>query len=191
MTRRKIAAGTAGLALMAAGGVAAVSASGNGSAESSATNLAVVKQKFSLEMRPNRYIKDTMRFNRDVYRVNSGGTLRVVNNKPQEGPHTVSLVRKRDLPTTANEAFNNCRACNALGQAHGADPNSDAPPRFAFVENGEGQNDPANFDRPGDSGVTGPRKGSSFEVPVTAAAGTTRYMLCIIHPWMQAKLKVE
>ena len=93
MTRRKKAAGTAGRALMAAGGVAAVSASGNGSAESSATNLAVVKQKFSLEMRPNRYIKDTMRFNRDVYRVKSVVTLRVVNNKPQEGPHSVSLVR--------------------------------------------------------------------------------------------------
>jgi hypothetical protein len=190
MTKRKIVAGTAGLALMAAGGVAAVSASGNGPAESSATNLAVVKQKFSLQMEPNRYIKDTLRFNKDVYRVNSGGTLRVVNNKPQEGPHTVSIVKKRDLPKTAQQAFN-CKVCNAIFKAHGADPNDEGPPKFAFVENGKGQNDPANFNKPGDSGVTGPRKGNSFEVPVTAAAGSTRYLLCAIHPWMQAKLKVE
>ena len=190
MTNKKIVAGTAGLALMAAGGVAAVSASGSGSAETSATNLAVVKQKFSLEMKPNRYIKDTMRFNKDVYRVNSGGTLRVVNNKPQEGPHTVSIVKKRDLPKTAQQAFN-CKACNAFFKAHGADPNDEGPPKFSFVENGKGQNEPASFDRPGDSGVTGPRKGSSFEAPVTAPAGTTRWFVCALHPWMQAKLKVE
>ena len=190
MTNRKIVAGTAGLALMAAGGFAAVSASGSGSAESSATDLAVVKQKFSIEMRPNRYIQDNMRFNKDVYRVNSGGTLRVVNNKPQEGPHTVSLVRKRDLPTTAQEAFN-CQPCNTFFEAHGADPNDEKPPRFPFVEDGKGQKDPSNFNRPGDSGVTGPEKGNSFEVPVTAPAGSTRFFVCAIHPWMQAKLRVE
>ena len=190
MTNRKIAAGTAGLALMAAGGIAAVSASGSGSAESSATNLAVVKQKHPLKFKANRYIQDGLRFNKDTYEVNSGGTLRVVNNKASEGPHTVSIVRKRDLPSNIGEVFN-CRACNAIYEAHGVDPNDEGPPRFNFVENGEGQNDPANFDRPGDSGVTGPRKGSSFEVPVTAAAGTTRWFLCAVHPWMQAKLKVE
>ena len=37
-----------------------------------ATDMAVVKQKFSLEMKPNRYIQDNMRFNKDVYRVNVG-----------------------------------------------------------------------------------------------------------------------
>jgi plastocyanin len=188
MTRRKIAAGTAGLALIAAGGVAAVGASG--AANSAATDAVVVKQKFSYEMKPNRYIQDNMRFNKDVYRVNSGGTLKLVNNKPQEGPHTVSLVKRRDLPRTANQAFN-CKVCNALGKAHGADPNGEEPPEFAFVENGRGQRTPADFDKAGDSGITGPDKGDSFTVDVTAAPGTTRYMLCLLHPWMQAKLKVE
>ena len=188
MTNRKIAAGAAGLALVAAGGVAAVGASGADTAV--APETAVVKQKFSIEMKPNRYIKDNMRFDRDVYRVQSGGTLRVVLNKPQEGPHTVSLVKKRDLPTNAAETFN-CRVCNRLGKAHGADPNGDEPPKFPFVENGVGQALPSDFDRPGDSGITGPRKGDSFEVDVTAPAGSTRFMLCLIHPWMQAKLKTE
>ncbi len=189
MTKRKIVAGTAGLALMAAGGIAAVSASGSGSAESSATNLAVVKQKHPFEFKANRYIQDGLRFNKDTYEVNSGGTLRVVNTKADEGPHTVSIVKKGDLPTNIGEVFN-CKVCNAFFEAHGV-PRNEGPPKFDFVEDGEGQKDPANFNRPGDSGVTGERKGNSFEVPVTAPAGTTRYFLCAVHPWMQAKLKVE
>jgi hypothetical protein len=190
MTNRKIVAGIAGLALMAAGGIAAVSASGSGSAESSATNLAVVKQKHPLKFKANRYIQDGLRFNKDTYEVNSGGTLRVVNNKASEGPHTVSIVKRRDLPGNIGEVFN-CKACNRFYEAHGADPNGEGPPKFNFVENGEGQNGPANFDRPGDSGVTGPRKGSSFEVPVTAPAGTRLWFVCAVHPWMMAKLNVE
>lgn len=185
MTRTKLTAGAAGLALIAVGGTVAVGATG-----AAAPDRAVVKQKFSLKMVPNRYIQDGMRFDKDVYRVKSGGKLKTVLTHPQEGPHTVSLVRKRDLPKTANEAFN-CKVCEALGKAHGADPNSDAPPEFPFVENGKGQKTPSDFDRPGDSGVTGPRKGNSFTVDVTAKAGTTRYILCLLHPWMQARLKVE
>jgi hypothetical protein len=190
MTKRKIVAGTAGLALMAAGGIAAVSASGSGSAESSATNLAVVKQNHPFKFKANRYIQDGLRFNKDTYEVNSGGTLRVVNTKATEGPHTVSIVRQKDLPTNIGEVFN-CKACNAMFEAHGADPNDEGPPKFTFVENGKGQNDPASFNRPGDSGVTGPRKGNQFEVRVTAPAGRTLYFLCAVHPWMQAKLNVE
>lgn len=165
-----------------------MSASGADTAQ--APDTAVVKQKAGVEIKPNRYVKDKLRFNKDVYRVQSGGTLRVVNTQPDDGPHTVSIVKKKDLPTTAQEAFN-CQVCNELAKAHGADPNSDKPPKFEFVENGEGQKDPADFNKPGDSGVTGEKKGDSFEVQVTAPPGKTLHMMCIIHPWMQAKLKVE
>jgi hypothetical protein len=190
MTNSKLAAGAAGLALIAAGGVAAVGASGAADT-AQAPETAVVKQKYSLKMVPNRYVQDGMRFDKDVYRVQSGGTLRLVLNKPQEGPHTVTLVKRKDLPRTAQEAFNNCKVCNAMNKAHGVPRNGEGPPQFQFVENGEGQNQPADFDRPGDSGVTAPRKGSSFEANVTAPPGSTRHILCILHPWMQAKLKTE
>ena len=186
MTHRKLAGATAGLALIAVGGAAAVGASGQ-----TAPDTAVVKQKYSLKMKPNRYVQDNMRFDKDVYPVKSGGKLKVVLNKPQEGPHTVTLVKKSDLPKTAQEAFEGCKVCEAMGKAHGADPNSDAPPKFPFVENGKGQKKASDFDRPGDSGITGPKKGNSFTVDVTAKAGATRYMLCVIHPWMQAKLAVK
>jgi hypothetical protein len=185
MTRRKIAAGTAGLALIATGGAATVSASG--AAETSAApQQAVVKQTTGFEFKRNRYIKDKLRFNKDVYRVQSGGTLKVVNTVPDEGPHTVSLVKKKDRPTSFE-----CPVCDALGKAHGADPNGNKPPRFPFVEDGKGQKDPSDFNKPGDSGLTGDNKGDSFTVDVTAPAGSTRFFICIVHPWMQAKLVVE
>jgi plastocyanin len=185
MTHRKLAAGAAGLALIAVGGTVAT-----GATTSAVPNTATVKQSFSTEMKPNRYIKDNMRFNKDTYTVKSGGTLKVVNNKPQQGPHTVSFVKKSDLPTNANEVFN-CKVCEKLGKAHGADPNSDAPPKFTFLENGKGQDKPPKFDRPGDSGITGPNKGDSFSGKVTAKAGSTRYFMCLIHAQMQAKLVVK
>jgi hypothetical protein len=190
MTNRNLAAGAAGLALIAAGGAAAVGASGADTAQ--APDTAVVKQKAGFGFKANRYVKDKLRFNKDVYTVQSGGTLRVVNTQPDEGPHTVSIVKKRDLPTTAEEAFN-CQVCEELGKAHGAPTgeNSDRPPKYEFVENGEGQKDPADFNKPGDSGVTGDKKGDKFEVQVTAPAGKTLHFMCIIHPWMQAKLKTE
>jgi len=184
MSNRKIAAGAAGLTLIAAGGAAAVSASGADTA--AAPKTAVIEQKAGTGFKANRWIKDKLRFDQDVYTVQSGGFLKVVNTKPGEGPHTVSIVKKKDLPTSFN-----CPVCNKLGKAHGADPNSEGPPKFQFVENGEGQNNPADFNKPGDSGITGPNKGDKFKVKVTAPAGKTLHFMCIIHPWMQAKVKVQ
>ena len=85
MTRKKLVAGAAGLALIAAGGTAAVSASGAGTAQD-APSTAVVKQKAGTGFKANRWIKDKLRFNKDVYTVQAGGTLRVVNTQPGEGP---------------------------------------------------------------------------------------------------------
>ena len=44
----------------------------------------------------------------------SGGTLRIVNNAPDEGPHTFTVVKKSDLPKTPRAIFN-CAICNKLG----------------------------------------------------------------------------
>ena len=48
------------------------------------------------------------------------------------------------------------------------------------------------MDQPGDSGVIGPgKKGEFIDLKVTAKKGTELYFMCLIHPWMQAKVKVE
>jgi hypothetical protein len=182
MTHRTLIAGAAILCLAAAGSGAALAAT--------APSKTTIKTTQKLQMKPNRYIQDGLRWNKDVYTVRSGGTLHVVNSDGAEGPHTLTVVAKKDLPRTAAQAFN-CKICEQLAKAHGADPNTNAPPKFAFLENGTGQDTPPNVDRPGDSGITGPgKKGESIDLKVTAKKGTTLYFFCLLHPWMQAEVKV-
>jgi hypothetical protein len=139
----------------------------------------------------NRFVQDTLRWNKDVYTVKSGGTLHIVNLAADEGPHTFTVVARKDEPRTLAALFG-CKICEKLGKAHGANPNSNAPPKFPFLENGVGQQKPPLVDRPGDSGVTGKgKKGESIDLTVTAPAGTKLYFICLIHPWMQAEVDVS
>jgi hypothetical protein len=185
MKNRKLAAGAAGMCL--ALGVSGVAVAANTAA---VPKSATVKVSQTLKMVPNRYIQDGLRWNKDVYTVKSGGKLTVVNTVATEGPHTLSVVKAKDLPKTA-KAVENCKICNKLGAAHGADPNSDAPPKFQFLENGVGQDTPPNLDRPGDSGLTGQgQKGEKISFKVTAKKGTVLHFMCLIHPWMQGTIKV-
>jgi uncharacterized cupredoxin-like copper-binding protein len=185
MKNHKLAAGVAGLCL--AVGVSGVAVAANSAA---VPKKITVKQKGGLEMKPNRYLKDLLRWDKDAYQVKSGGTIHVVNSVADEGPHTFTVVKEKDLPKTAAQ-MQKCKICNTLGQAHGADPNSNAPPKFQYLENGVGQATAPNVDKPGDSGVTGSgKKGESIDLTVTAKKGTTLYFMCLIHPWMQGKVAV-
>jgi plastocyanin len=182
MKNRKVVAGVAGLCL--AVGVTGV-------ALAAVPSSTTVKESQTLKMVPNRYIQDGLRFNKDVYKVKSGGTVNFVFNVTTEGPHTLTIVSKKDLPKTAGAAFN-CKVCEKLGQAHGADPNSEAPPKFQFLENGVGENGtPPVLDRPGDSGVfMTNKKGEKISFKVGAKKGKDLYFMCLIHPWMQGEIEV-
>jgi hypothetical protein len=168
--------------------VGAALAGGQGSAAGVTTIKAVQgPQKFQI----NRFVQDSLRWDKDVYTVKSGGTLHIVNVAAGEGPHTFTVVAKKDAPQTLPALFQ-CKICDTLAKAHGADPNSNAPPKFPFLENGVGQQKPPLVDRPGDSGVTGKgKKGESIDLKVTAPAGTKLYFICLIHPWMQAEVDVS
>jgi plastocyanin len=185
MKNRRFAAGIVGLCLVV--GMSGVAVAANTAA---VPRSVTVKQSSSFKFVPNRYIQDGLRFDKDVYKVKSGGTVNFAATVVNEGPHTLSVVREKDLPKTA-KAFNRCAICEKLGQAHGADPNSDAPPKFQFLENGVGQTTVPDLNKPGDSGVfvTG-KKGEKISFKVTAKKGTDLYFMCLIHPWMQAEVQV-
>ncbi len=185
MNSRKLLLGSAVAVLAAA--VAAGAMAGNGKHSSVTTVKAINKAPVIVV---NRYVQDNLRWDHDVYKVASGGTIHVVNMAADEGPHTFTIVAKKDAPKNGLQAFN-CRICNTLAKAHGANPNSDQPPKYPFLENGVGQATPPSIDRPGDSGVTGKgKKGESIDLPVSAPAGTKLWMMCLIHPWMQAEIDV-
>jgi hypothetical protein len=183
--KHKLAVAVATAGMVAGGSTAALAAGGQSAATTHTTITAVATQKVKI----NRFVQDGMRWNRDVYKVRSGGTITIVNNAAMEGPHTFSVVAKKDLPRTVAQ-INNCKVCMTVAQEHGADPNSQAPPKFMFTDNGQGTNTPPNVDRPGDSAFIPPVKGAKVTLKVTAKPGTTLYFLCAVHPWMQAKLIV-
>jgi hypothetical protein len=176
----------AGLAVSAV--IAGIATAGQ-STSSAVTTIKAVQGPPQFKI--NRFVQDTLRWNADTYTVKSGGTLHIVNDAADEGPHTFTVVKPSDEPKTLGSLFN-CKICLALAKAHGADPNSNAPPKYPFLENGVGQQTPPDVNEPGDSGVTGKgKKGESIDLTVTAPAGTTLYFMCLIHPWMQAKLVVN
>jgi len=175
----------AGYGVLAA--LAGVAAAGHHAA-ASVTTIKAISVPPKIEI--NRFVQDTLRWNKDVYTVKSGGTLHVVNMAADEGPHTFTVVAAKDEPKTAQQLFG-CKICEKLAKAHGADPNSNAPPKYPFLENGVGQATAPSVNQPGDSGVTGKgKKGESIDLKVTAPAGTKLRFMCLIHPWMQAEVDV-
>jgi hypothetical protein len=184
MKHRKLIAVLACCGLIAAG-IGATVASG-ATAPKRADVIAVTKFKVKV----NRYVQAFTRFKRDTYFVRSGGTLRLINNAPDEGPHTLTVVKKKDLPKTVKEIFE-CSICKTLGEAHGADPETEGPPKFLFLENGTGSETAPNVDQPGDSAFVDAKKGAKVDLTVTAKKGKELYFMCIIHPWMQSKVLVR
>jgi len=175
-------------ALATAAVIASGAVAGRSQSTAGATTIKAVTSVPHVKI--NRYIQDQLRWDKDAYSVKSGGTLHIVNDAADEGPHTFTVVAVKDEPKSALQVVN-CKVCLTLAKAHGANPNSDAPPKFPFLENGVGQKTPPSVDRPGDSGVTGPgKKGESIDLKVTAKPGTKLYFMCLIHPWMQAVLTV-
>ena len=181
--RRILVAGAALAALAVAGPVSA--------ATGPPPKQATVRAVQTTQVKINRFVKDNLRWARDTYFVRSGGTVKLINDAPNDGPHTFTFVKRSDLPKTPAQILGSCKICETLGQAHGADPNTEGPPKFLFLENGVGQEGVPNFDAPGDSAFVDAKKGASVTLPVTAKKGTTHYFMCLIHPWMQGKLLVR
>jgi hypothetical protein len=138
--------------------------------------------KGGVKVKPGFYVQDMLRFTPFKSSVRKAGTISIVAGKGalDEGPHTFSLVKKSQLPKTGKQV-NNCAVCQQIAQAHGADPNSQAPPPNPVVDGGDG------FNKPGDSVFF---DGHALKLNVTAPAGTTFYFLCALHPWMQGSIKV-
>jgi plastocyanin len=173
MTRRK----TVALVATAALGVSAL---GVGAASAAGKNRIDIAG--GTAMKPGESITDDQHFTPQDLEVKSGATVKLVNKAKTEDPHTISLVKKSDLPKTAKQAFN-CAACNTIIGTH--EPNDQTgEPGKPVVDVGQ-----SGYDQPGDSMFVGPKGKISFKV--TAKKGKTLYYLCAIHPWMQGKIKVK
>jgi hypothetical protein len=127
--------------------------------------------------------------------VTIGDQLEIVNdtNPKQVGPHTFSLVTKGSLPKTP-KARKNCftpkHICLAVATWHGFNPKTEQITKNPAKAGPAGWSTAGKATGPkGDSWFT-EKKGETFSQEVTAAAGSTLYYLCAVHPWMQGKVNV-
>jgi len=63
-------------------------------------------------------------------------------------------------------------------------------PSSCSSKTGTGTKTPPNVDRPGDSAFIAPVQQAKVTLTVTAKPGTTLSFMCVVHPWMQAKIIV-
>jgi len=86
------------------------------------------------------------RFANETVVVAQGGTI-TFHNKSNDG-HTITLVRKDDVPNTTNQV-DNCALCDAVNGAYFSDPNSPIP-SAAQLDNGVGDDEttPDDADAP-------------------------------------------
>jgi plastocyanin len=163
------------LAAVVAVAVTAVALGASGG--SGATLTATAGTKYVI----NKYAQDLSRFSPGAVTIKSGGTLTVKAKGP--APHSFSVVKASQLPKTTKQ-IEQCKVCQTLATAHGADPHSDAPPTKPVVDVGA-----TGIDQAGDSVFLAPS--STTKLKITAKKGTTLYFMCAIHPWMQGKLQVK
>jgi hypothetical protein len=161
-----------------------VSALFAGSAMAQAPEAAKVKMIGRFKVEINKHISDTQRFHKKKRRVQTGGTLTIVNKAKTPDPHTFSLLNKEARPDNVDELFA-CEACDALLAQH--DTNGDQEPDALNVNTGL-----PGLDEPGDSQFIGPPEtpGDQATLDVSAPAGTRLFAICLVHPWMQMKVVV-
>jgi plastocyanin len=180
MSRRKFARPAVGAVVVVVAAAIAVPAL------AAAPRNVTVKSIGKVVMVPNRSITDGMHFNRDGLTIQTGGKVTLVDET--KAPHSWSAVKKGQVPRTLRQvdACFGKGPCDDLAVAHGAvDPNTgeEQEPTTPLVNVGKD-----GFNAPGDSVLIPP--GRKTSVKITAAPGSTLYMICAIHPWMQNKVKV-
>ena len=125
----------------------------------------------------NVLIQSTYRFSPERIYVTSGERLRWVDEDEGNDPHTITVVRRSQLP----DAFGDLFACDPCNDALGAHFGGPEP----TIKVNQGR---SGLNQPGDSLLLNPD--DAVGAAVKAPAGTTLSYLCAIHPWMQGRITV-
>jgi hypothetical protein len=144
----------------------------------------------------NRYLQDAMRYVPGSTTIRSGCDLTFeFATLGQNDPHSLSVVRKADLPRT-DAQMEACPICKDIKSLHVGDPTLPAGPKNPILHWTVNVGRPG-LDAPGDSLALfeATKKGAppghqKVTVRVSAPSGTTLYFMCGMHPWMQGKIVV-
>jgi plastocyanin len=180
--------------IILAAALAVAAAVAGGSFAAGHTNRAqsvVIKAVDGGKMVPNKYIQDGMHFAPGTVTVKSGGTITFTfADKMSQDPHTLTIVRKSDLPRTVAQV-DQCMACQMLAAGHLKNPKAAPDQNNPIVHWTLNKGNPG-LDTVGDSvAIQQPGAHRNVTIKVTAKPGTTLYFLCAVHPWMQGKIIVD
>jgi plastocyanin len=159
---------------------------------SNSSSVIVKAKEAGVSMSANKYIQDNMSFDPGTVTVKSGETLTFEYDKKTMEPHTLTIVKQSDLPTTGDQV-ENCKACQKLSVGHLKNPHAEPGPKNPIVHWTLNKGKPG-LDTVGDSlaiDSTAKPAHKKISIKVTAKPGTTLYFLCAVHPWMQGKIVVK
>ena len=146
-------------------------------ATSASTALVVTKGTEVFDI--NGAAMATFRFAPEVLTVASGTEVTWRHLDKGSDPHTITIVTSRShLPHDFEGE--NCKPCQAAQRGHFRRGRP-----VPVLNKGR-----PGLDREGDSLFQAPKRGATVSAVISAPAGTTLYYVCIIHPWMQATIKV-
>jgi plastocyanin len=136
----------------------------------------------------NSLFLSNLRFAPENIRVEKGDTVTWKDDALTPVPHTITIVKRDDVPANFAEAY----ICNWDKRILGfdgpclqfVDAHGGIPPVTPVVDV-----ERKGLDAPGDS-IFLPQT-SSVSAQVTAAPGSVLHYICIIHPWMQGSITVE
>ncbi len=154
-----------------------------GIAAGSAQAAKTVSTRGGFEFAPNQYIRDTLRFVPGKIAVRPGERVTWVDRDQAPDPHTITVVSRRNVPSTIEEVFE-CRVCS-LALAHLEDPENPETSDIATLRVNVGK---PGLNTQGDSLFLPPD--GRISARVTARVGRTLHYLCAIHPWMQGSIRV-
>ena len=127
-------------------------------------------------------------------KVSSGSQLTIVNaTDPSEvGPHTFTLVKKNELPK-GNQEIKDCEKlksdfCAGIAKDHKVNLKTGKVGKPSIDVGKTGWD--KSYGKKGDSWVA-QSEGATQERVVSARPGKTLYYVCLVHPFMQGKIKVK
>ena len=184
LTKLRAAAVATAVVAVGAGGVASISAAAPNADKAGGGKTAKIKMEAQG--------KDL--FFSGPKKVEKGTKLKIVNKTlpSKVGPHTFTLIKKNRLPKTKQE-IKKCEnvklavCVNAVQGARGrpADTFEVNRPKVEVGRKGWDK----SFGKTGDSWFTEPQ-GAHNTRKVSANDGKTLYYFCLVHPFMQGKIKV-
>jgi plastocyanin len=179
MHRRKVALIAALASVVTIVAVSATSASGRTSPPRTHDTVNVIDAKGVEDFDPNGLIYSTFRFDPGTTKAHTGEHVRFRDtDRSPNAPHSLTIVRFRDVPTTFDDVLFGCEACNEAIGAHFA-----TDPPTLKVDVGQ-----PGLDTAGDSLLILP--GQSISSVVSAEANRTLWFVCAFHPWMQGRIVV-